>query len=70
MKKLKTGITLIVLGNVLYVTKDFATNVLPSSFGDFIQGLLLGLGVGINVVGIILVFMYLAKEEKKVKEES
>jgi len=28
------------------------------------------LGVGVNIVGIILVFMYLAKEEKKVKEES
>lgn len=70
MKKIKTGITLIVLGNVLYVTKDFASNVLPSSFGDFIQGLLSGLGLGVNVVGLILVFMFLAKEEKKIKEES
>ena len=38
MKKLKTGITLIVLGNVLYVSKDFFAGILPTSFGDFTEG--------------------------------
>ncbi|MDD3739078.1 MAG: hypothetical protein PHP31_07270 [Lentimicrobiaceae bacterium] len=65
MKDLKLGITLIVLGNVLYVSKDFFTNILPTAFGDFTQGFLLGCGVGLNVIGIILVFVYLAKAEKK-----
>ena len=64
MKKLKTGITLIVLGNVLYVSKDFFTGILPTSFGDFTEGFLLGLGVGLNVLGIVLAFVYLAKEAK------
>ncbi len=65
MKDLKLGITLIVLGNVLYVSKDFFTNILPTAFGEFTQGFLLGCGVGLNVIGIILIFVYLAKAEKK-----
>ncbi len=68
MKKLKAGITFIVLGNVLYVTKDFLTNILPSAFGDFTQGFMVGAGIGLNVIGIILVFIYLARTEKKAKE--
>ncbi|MBP9017350.1 MAG: hypothetical protein KBG17_06395 [Paludibacteraceae bacterium] len=65
MKNLKTGITLIVLGNILYVSKGFFDNVMSSNFNDFTQGLFLGLGAGINVIGIILIFVYLAKEGKK-----
>ena len=68
MKNLKTGITFIVLGNVLYIAKDFLSNVLPSSFSDFTQGFLVGCGVGLNVIGIILVFVYLAKTEKRAKD--
>ena len=65
MKNLKTGITLIVLGNVLYVSKDFFDSVVSSNFSDFTQGFLLGSGVGLNVIGIILVFVYVARKEKK-----
>ena len=65
MKKLKTGITLIVLGNVLYVSKDFFANIGSSAFGDFTEGFLLGMGVGLNVIGIILVFIHLDREAKK-----
>ncbi|HQP22408.1 MAG TPA: hypothetical protein PLY63_03675 [Bacteroidales bacterium] len=65
MKNLKTGITLIVLGNVLYVSKDFFDSVVSSNFSDFTQGFLLGSGVGLNVIGIILVFVYMARKEKK-----
>ncbi len=65
MNKLKTGITLVILGNVLYVSKDFFCNILPSDFGDLIQGLFLGIGVAINAVGIVLVFMHIAKEKKE-----
>ena len=66
MKKLKTGITLIVLGNVLYVSKDFFASVSQSAFGDFTEGFLLGMGVGLNVIGIILVFIHLAREAKRI----
>lgn len=69
MKNLKTGITLIILGNVLYVSKDFFDNVTSSNFSDFTQGFLVGLGIGLNVIGIILVFIYLAKEEKMEKQQ-
>jgi len=67
MKNLKTGITLIVLGNVLYISKDFFDNVSSSNFSDFTQGFLVGLGIGLNVIGIILVFIHLAREGKKDK---
>lgn len=69
MKNLKTGITLIILGNVLYVSKDFFDNVTSSNFSDFTQGFLVGLGIGLNVIGIILVFVYMAKEEKNEKQQ-
>lgn len=65
MKNLRAGITFIVLGNVLYVSKDFLSEVLSGAFSDFTQGFVLGCGVGLNVIGIILVFVYLAREAKK-----
>ena len=68
MKKLKTGITLIVLGNVLYVSKDFFDSVSQRAFGDFTEEFLLGIGVGLNVIGIILVFVHLAREAKKAQK--
>ena len=64
MKTLKIGITFIVLGNVLYLTKDFFTHIKPTALGDFIQGFLGGFGVSINVIGIILILVYLAKKGK------
>lgn len=67
MKNLKTGIILIILGNVLYLLKDFFDSAASSNFGDFTQGFLLGCGVGLNVIGIILVFVYLAREGKQDK---
>lgn len=68
MKNLKTGITLIVLGNVLYVSKDFFSSILKNGFGDFTEGFLLGCGVGLNVIGIILVFVYLGRQAKKTQQ--
>ena len=65
MKDLKIVITLIVLGNVLYVSKDFFDSVVSSALGDFTQGFLLGLGIELNLIGIILVFIYLAREGRK-----
>jgi hypothetical protein len=47
------------------VSKDFFDSVVSSNFSDFTQGFLLGSGVGLNVIGIILVFVYMARKEKK-----
>ena len=46
MNKLKTGISLIILGNILYLSYIFFTSNETSSFGEFTKGLLLGLSVG------------------------
>lgn len=68
MNKLKTGILLIILGNVLYIIYTFLTKTGASNFGDFSSGLLLGLSIGSNLVGIILTVAYSAKEEEHKKD--
>ena len=65
MNKLKTGISLIILGNILYLSYIFFTGNETSSFGEFTKGLLLGLSIGTNLVGIILSIIYVAKEKKE-----
>ncbi len=65
MNKLKAGISLIILGNILYLSYIFFTGNETSSFGEFTQGLLLGLSVGTNLTGIILSIIYLTKEKKQ-----
>lgn len=62
MNKLKTGISLIILGNILYLAYIFFTGNETSNFGDFSKGLLLGLSIGSNLVGIILTVVYISKE--------
>lgn len=64
MDKLKTGISLIILGNILYLAYIFFTGNETSSFGDFSRGLLLGLSIGTNLVGIILTIIYISKSDK------
>ena len=65
MNKLKTGIILIILGNVLYLSYIFFTGNEMSSFGEFTKGLLLGLSVGTNLVGIIITSKNIAENSKK-----
>ena len=65
MKKLKIGTFLIVLGNLLYLAFTFFTGNETSSFGDFSSGLLVGLSVGCNFVGIILMVVYMAKKDRE-----
>ena len=67
MNKLKIGIFLIILGNILYLSYIFFTGNETSSFGEFTKGLLLGLSVGTNLVGIILLIIYVSKEKKSKK---
>ena len=61
MKKLKTGTLLIILGNLLYLAYIYFCGNETSDFGDFSSGLLLGLSVGVNSVGIILTVAYMSK---------
>ena len=65
MNKLKAGICLIILGNILYLAYIFFTGNETSSFGEFTKGLLLGLSVGTNLVGIILSIIYVVKEKNE-----
>lgn len=58
MKNLKLGLTLIILGNLLYLAYIYFTGNETSNFGDFSSGLLLGLSIGSNLVGIILTVSY------------
>ncbi len=64
MNKGKTGILLIILGNVLYLAYILFAGNDVTSFGEFSSGLLLGLSIGINLTGIILLVLYISKNEK------
>lgn len=65
MKKLKTGTFLIVLGNLLYLAFTVFTGNETSSFDKFSSGLLIGLSIGCNLVGIILIVAYMSKNNKE-----
>ena len=65
MKKLKTGTSLIILGNLLYLAYIYFCGNETSDFGNFSSGLLLGLSIGVNLVGIILFVAYMTKNNKE-----
>lgn len=65
MKQLKTGIFLIILGNLLYLAFTIFTGNETSSFGEFSSGLLIGLSIGCNFIGIILLVAYMSKNSKE-----
>lgn len=69
MNKLKSGISLIVLGNLLYLAYIFFAGSETSDFGDFSRGILLGMSIGINIIGIILTVAYIAKEDENKKNK-
>ena len=49
MNKGKTGIFLIILGNILYLAYTFFRGNETTPFSEFSSGLLLGLSIGINL---------------------
>ena len=65
MKKLKTGALLIILGNLLYLAYIYFCGNETSNFGNFSSGLLLGLSIGCNLVGIILIVAYMSENNKE-----
>ena len=68
MNRLKSGILSIILGNLLYLVYIFLSVNETTNFGDFSKGVLLGLSIGSNLVGIILTAAYIGKEDKKKDE--
>lgn len=64
MHKGKTGILLIILGNILYLAYTLFCGNEFTPFSEFSSGLLLGLSIGINLTGIILLVLYISKNEK------
>lgn len=70
MKKLKTGLSLIVLGNFLYLASTVFNENEASDLSNFTSGLLIGLSIGCNLIGIILVVSYMAEENEEIKKNS
>ena len=63
MKKIKIGTFLIVLGNLLYLAFTVFSKDEISNFGQFTSGLLVGLSIGCNLIGIILLVAYMSKNK-------
>lgn len=64
MKKENYGILLIILGNLLYLSYIFFENKISSSFSEFSSGVLLGLSIETNLVGIIITSKNIAENSK------
>lgn len=63
-KNLKVGLLLISLGNLLYfLSMIFGRSGTLSDAGDFFDGLLLGISIAINIIGIILISVYVSKNK-------
>ena len=63
MKK-NYGLLLIILGNLLYLSYIFFGNKISSSFSEFSSGVLLGLSIGTNLVGVIITSKNIAENSK------
>ncbi len=64
MKKEKLGLFLIILGNLLYLSYIYFSGNETTNFGQFTSGLLLGLSIGTNLIGIIITSMYISKNKE------
>ena len=64
LKNLTLGLFLIILGNILYMCYIYFNGNESSSIGEFSSGLLLGLSIGINLVGIIISVLYVKNNSK------
>lgn len=62
LKRLKTSLILIVLGEILSWFLDLSVG---SDFSEFTSGLLLGLSVGMKLIGIILLVISVVKYKEK-----
>ena len=67
LKRLKVSVALIILGNLLDLALSFFSYS-NSSFQEFTSGLLLGLSIGINLIGILLLLYTIVKYNKDGKQ--
>ena len=67
LKRLKVSVALIILGNLLYLALSFSSDG-NSSFQEFTSGLLLGISIGINLIGILLLLYTIVKYNKDGKQ--
>ena len=50
-----------IIGNLLYITNHFLTENI--NINDFVSGLLVGISIGVNLIGIVLSAKYVAKNK-------
>lgn len=62
LKRLKTSVVLIILGEILLWMTNLSDG---SDFSEFTSGLLLGLSVGMKLIGIILLVISVVKYKEK-----
>lgn len=62
-KQTVIGLTLIILGEVLYFIQNFISR--NYNINDFISGFLLGASIGLNLIGIIVSIISICKNDKK-----
>lgn len=63
-KQLKIGISLVVIGELLYFIQSYLSKNY-TNLNDFISGLILGLSIGINLIGIIILIISTTKKDNK-----
>ncbi len=63
-KQTKIGIILIIVGEVLYFIQSYLSKNY-TNHNDFISGLLLGISIGLNLLGIIISVASISKNKKK-----
>ena len=57
-RNLIVGFSLVLGGQILYYLKHFMS-LMNVTLNDFVDGLFLGLSVGINLIGIVLLAKYI-----------
>lgn len=65
MKELKTGLSLVVLGNICYILYIYFSKDSTTNLSDFLSGLILGISVGTNIVGITTIAKYMGRNKNK-----
>lgn len=65
--KLKTGLFLVVIGEVLYLLLEFLAR--GSNISDFVYGILFGISMGVNLVGVFVLAFYIFKNGKSNKSD-
>ncbi len=63
IKNSKLGLYLIILGEFLYFLYEFLSPNMTGNVGDFFSGLMLGISIGINLLGIIISVASLNKKD-------